>query len=213
MSKPSLKIVLLVTSPIAFENFDNSTLFDISLSAASAFMVETSIDTQLAVAINKDHVDALPDLSCEIMLCDPLNPASLASAIKKAERSDLVAIHDAQRPLTRSNQFHRVLEALVGAVDAVRPAAPFTETLKVVNLDQTIERTIERSSLLRISTPEIFRIEVIDFQASDSTWLLPMVKSARTAIVEADPESFRVNTISDIALMESFVHWQKSVNP
>ncbi len=211
MITPSLKVIVAVTSPVAFEDFNGSTLFKASFSTAKAFTIETSIDTHLTVAITEGLEHKLPDLPYEIMLCDPLNPVSFASAIEKSRKCDLVAIHDAQRPLTRTNQFHQVLEALVGNLDAVRPAASFTDTLKVVGLDQIIEKTVKRKSVLQISTPEIFRFEAIDFQARASTWFVPLVDIARTATVEAEPESFRVNSLSEIALMESFVHWQKSI--
>lgn len=202
---------MAVTSPIAFELLNKDSILHTSMGVARAFSIETSIKTQLAVAVSKDDADKVADLNCEVLICEPSSPASLAAALKQSSPFDLVAIHDSQRPLTRTAQFHRSLEALIGDVDAVRPAASFTETLKAVTADQMIEKTIDRSSMLRISTPEIIRLSAIDFEGAGSTWFVPLKDQAKSATVDADPESLRVNSAAEIALMESFVHWQQTI--
>jgi hypothetical protein len=159
VSTPSLKVVVAITSPIAFELLNKDSILHTTFGVARAFSIETSIKTQLAVAVSKDDAHKVADLNCEVLICEPNSPASLAAALKSSAPFDLVAIHDSQRPLTRTAQFHRTVEALIGDVDAVRPAAAFTETLKAVTPDQMIEKTIDRTSMLRISTPEIIRFE------------------------------------------------------
>jgi 2-C-methyl-D-erythritol 4-phosphate cytidylyltransferase len=202
-------VIVAVTSPIAFENLGNKTILHTSFNIARAFSVETGIKTQLAIATeNQSQIDGL---NCEVLICDPNNPASLAAAIKASTPTDLVAIHDCQRPLTRTTQFHRAIEALIGDVDAVRPVSEFTETLKAVNADATIERTIDRTSMQRVSTPEVIRFSAIDFDAKESTWFVPLKADAKISTVDADPESLRVNSLAEITLMESFVHWQQTV--
>jgi hypothetical protein len=209
VSNTSLKVIVAVTSPIAFENLGNKTILHTSFNIARAFSVETGIKTQLAIATsNQSGIDGL---DCEVLICDPNNPASLAAAIKASTPTDLVAIHDSQRPLTRTTQFHRAIEALIGEVDAVRPVSEFTETLKAVNADATIERTIDRTSMQRVSTPEVIRFSAIDFDAKESTWFVPLKADAKISTVDADPESLRVNSLAEITLMESFVHWQQTV--
>jgi hypothetical protein len=209
VSTPSLKVIVAVTSPIAFENLGNKTILHTSFNIARAFSVETGIKTQLAIATaDQSHIDGL---DCEVLICDPNNPASLAAAIKSSTPTDLVAIHDSQRPLTRTTQFHRAIEALIGDVDAVRPVSEFTETLKAINADATIERTIDRTSMQRVSTPEVIRFSAIDFDAKESTWFVPLKAGMKISTVDADPESLRVNSLAEITLMESFVHWQQTV--
>jgi 2-C-methyl-D-erythritol 4-phosphate cytidylyltransferase len=209
VSNTSLKVIVAVTSPIAFENLNHKTILHTSFNIARAFSVETGIKTQLAVAT--DNQSQIQGLDCEVLICDPNNPASLAAAIKASTPTDLVAIHDSQRPLTRTTQFHRAIEALIGDVDAVRPVSEFTETLKAVNADATIERTIDRTSMQRVSTPEVIRFTAIDFDAKESTWFVPIKADAKISTVDADPESLRVNSLAEITLMESFVHWQQTV--
>jgi len=208
---PSLKVVVAITSPIAFELLNKTSILQTSFGVARAFTVETSINTHLAVAVSDGDAHRVADLGCEILICNPNSPASLAAALKTAKPFDLVSIHDSQRPLTRTTQFHRTVEGLIGDVDAVRPASAFTETLKAVTGDDMIERTIDRTSMLRISTPEMIRYSAIDFAGSTSTWFVPLHAGAKTATVDADPESLRVNSAAEIVLMESFVHWQQTI--
>ena len=211
MSTPSLKVVVAITSPIAFELLNKNSIVHTTFGVARAFAMETSIKTQLAIAVSEGDAHRVVDFGCEILICEPNSPASLAAALKESQPCDLVSIHDSQRPLTRTNQFHRTVEALIGDVDAVRPAAAFTETLKAVTPDEMIEKTIDRTSMLRISTPEIIRYSAIDFAGAGSTWFVPLKADAKTAVVDADPESMRVNSAAEIALMESFVHWQQTI--
>jgi hypothetical protein len=110
-------------------------------------------------------------------------------------------IHDSQRPLTQLGQFERVYVALTGDIDAVRPTSPFTETLKSINADNFIEQTIDRTSMMRISTPELIRYSAIDFSSDSSTWFVPLTHSARTAVVDADADSGRINSEKEIDLM------------
>ena len=211
MSTPSLKVVVAITSPIAFELLNKNSIVHTTFGVARAFSMETSINTHLAIAVTEGDAHRIADFGCEILICEPNSPASLAAALKDSKAFDLVSIHDSQRPLTRTNQFHRTVEAMIGDVDAVRPAAAFTETLKAVTPDEMIEKTIDRTSMLRISTPEMIRFSAIDFAGAGSTWFVPLKSDAKTAVVDADPESLRVNSAAEIALMESFVHWQQTI--
>jgi 2-C-methyl-D-erythritol 4-phosphate cytidylyltransferase len=208
---PSLKVVVAITSPIAFELLNKTSILHTTFGVARAFTIETSINSHLAVAVSESDAHRVADFGCEILVCDPNSPASLAAALEKSKPFDLVSIHDSQRPLTRTTQFHRTVEGLIGDVDAVRPASAFTETLKAVTPDEMIEKTIDRTSMLRISTPEMIRYSAIDFAGTSSTWFVPLKSGAKTATVDADPESLRVNSAAEIALMESFVHWQQTI--
>jgi len=209
VNSPTLKVVVAVTSPAAFELLNKNSILAATFSVVRAFTVETGITTHLAIAL-EDPTRAA-EFNCEVLVCNPNDPKALAQTIKNSTPCDLVAIHDSQRPLTRTVQFHRVLEALIGDVQAVRPAGAFTETLKQVSDQGTIERTIDRTSMLRISTPEIIYYSAIDFNGAESTWFLPLKSDVKSTHVEADPESLRVNSVAEVGLMESFVHWQQSI--
>ena len=208
-----LSVIVTVGGPVALQSLNGANLISAALTAAHQFCRETSLNNRLFVATKDIEAlrDATKDLSIDFLelKCDPTKPRDLAKAIEPLE-FEMVAIHDAQRPLTRSAQFHRTLEGLFGC-DAVRPTMAFTETLKVVNELSELTHTIDRTKVRRISSPEIIRRTVIDFGGVESTWSLPLTKEVRISEVEADPESVRINSADEVTLMEAFLHWQQKI--
>jgi hypothetical protein len=163
----------------------------------------------LAIAGTAADLAKVADIDCEKIVCDPNKPAELASALKSVATAELVMIQDCQRPLTGLAQFERVYAALSADVEAVRPVSPFTETLKSITADNFIDQTIDRNSMMRISTPELIRYSAIDFDSQDSTWFVPIEKSAKLATVDTDPESARINSAKEIELMSFLLDWNK----
>jgi hypothetical protein len=205
---PSLKVVVAITSPIAFHQLKNQTILHTCIKAAEGFVASHS-GAQLAIAGTAADLAKVADIDCEKLVCDPNKAGALAIAIKNGAPADLVMIHDSQRPLTQQAQFERVFAALTGDIDAVRPVSPFTETLKSINSDNYIDETIDRNSMMRVSTPELIRFSAIDCDATTSTWFVPLFDSAKTAVVEADPDSARINTEKEIELMGYLLDWNK----
>jgi 2-C-methyl-D-erythritol 4-phosphate cytidylyltransferase len=208
VSTPSLKVVVAITSPIAFHQLKNQTILHTCIQAAQAFVASVA-GAHLAIVGNASDLAKVADLDCEKIVCDPNKPSQFASALKSAATAELVMIHDSQRPLTALAQFERVHAGLTADIDAVRPVSPFTETLKSIDVDNFIDQTIDRNSMMRISTPELVRYAAIDFHSSASTWFVPLVKSAKTAVVEADADSARINSEKEIELMSYLLDWNK----
>jgi 2-C-methyl-D-erythritol 4-phosphate cytidylyltransferase len=208
VSTPSLKVVVAITSPIAFHQLKNQTILATCIKAAQG-LVSTISGAHLAIAGSAADLAKVSDIDCEKIVCDPNKPGDFASAIKNAVATDLVMIHDSQRPLTNQDQFERVYAALTTDIDAVRPVSPFTETLKSITADNFIDQTIDRNSMMRISTPELIRYSAIDFDSQESTWFVPIKKSARLATVEADADSARINSEKEIELMSYLLDWNK----
>ena len=198
---------MAITSPIAFHQLKNQTILSTCIKAAQGFVGSIS-GASLAIAGTAADLAKVSDIDCEKIVCDPNKPGDLAGALRAAD-VDLVMIHDSQRPLTNQAQFERVYAALVAGIDAVRPVSPFTETLKSIDANNFIDETIDRNSMMRVSTPELIRYSAIDFAAAASTWFVPLTKIAKTAIVEADPDSARINSEKEIELMSYFLDWNK----
>jgi 2-C-methyl-D-erythritol 4-phosphate cytidylyltransferase len=205
---PSLKVVVAITSPIAFHQLKNQTILHTCLQSAQAF-VQSINGTHLAIAGTAADLAKSSDIDSEKIECDPNDPASFAAALNSAIPAELVMIHDSQRPLTSLAQFERVYAGLTADIDAVRPVSPFTETLKAVTADGFIDQTIDRTSMMRVSTPQLIKTSAIDSAASNSTWFVPLNSSATTATVDADPDSARINSEKEIELMSYLLDWNK----
>ena len=202
MSTPSLKVVVAITSPIAFHELKNQSILQTCCNTAVDFVAHYGLGAHLAIAGTKESLAQVLDLDCEKIECNPNNAQEFAQALHCAKPADLVMIHDSQRALTTVAQFDRVIQALTPSIDGVRPVSAFTETLKSIGADQYIEGTIDRNSMKRTSTPELIRYSAIDFDGTSSTWFVPIKAAAQIATVDADPESARINSEKEIELMK-----------
>jgi 2-C-methyl-D-erythritol 4-phosphate cytidylyltransferase len=199
---PSLKVVVAITSPIAFQEISNRSILQTCLETSRAFITQYGSNAHLAIAGTKETLAQVADLDCEKIECDPNNAEEFAQSLRKALPAELVMIHDSQRALTTITQFDRVLEALSSSIDAVRPVSAFTETLKSINADQFIEGTIDRNSMKRVSTPELIRLSAIDPEGAETTWFVPIKTGAQISTVEAEAESARINSEKELELMK-----------
>jgi 2-C-methyl-D-erythritol 4-phosphate cytidylyltransferase len=199
---PSLKVVVAITSPIAFQKLKNESILQTCLETSRAFVTQYGSNAHLAIAGTKETLAQVADLDCEKIECDPNNPEEFAQSLRKALPVELVMIHDSQRALTTITQFDRVLGALSSSIDAVRPVSAFTETLKSINADQFIEGTIDRNSMKRVSTPELIRLSAIDPEGAETTWFVPIKTGAQISTVEAEAESARINSEKELELMK-----------
>lgn len=79
-------------------------------------------------------------------------------AVSKETR--VVAIHDAARPCTTQNVIANTVQAAIEFGAAVA-AQPLTDTIKESADGKQILRTLDRSRLWAVQTPQCFRLEVI----------------------------------------------------
>lgn len=76
----------------------------------------------------------------------------LLSLSKKVDR---VAVHDAARPFVTQEFLKRVFKSS-SSVEALIPVIPIQETVKQIDSNAVVSRTHDRSSLVRVQTPQIF---------------------------------------------------------
>ena len=77
-----------------------------------------------------------------------------------SQKSEIVAIQDAARPCTSESLIAATVEAAqqFGAAVAARPV---TDTIKQSSDGNLIEKTVDRSKLFAVQTPQTFRVKVI----------------------------------------------------
>ena len=209
MSTPSLKVVVAITSPIAFHALKNQNILHTCLESVSNFVSNYGASAHLAIAGSEEDLSHVADIDCEKIQCNPNSAQDLVNALRGSLPFELLMIHDSQRALTKTTQFDRVLQALTPDIDSVRPATAFTETLKAIDEEQCIAGTIDRNSMKRISTPELFRWAAIDFKGGNSTWFVPLKANVKTTTVDADAESTRINSEKEIELMKHLLDWNQ----
>jgi 2-C-methyl-D-erythritol 4-phosphate cytidylyltransferase len=136
---------------------------------------------------------------------------SVRNALEAAPAdAEAIVVHDAARPLVTPDHFTRALAALEGA-DAAIAAVPVTDTVKEVGPGQLVLRTLDRSRLWAVQTPQAFRRDVLERalsvraevleQATDDAWLVERA-GGRVVVVESTAENLKVTTPFDLRVAE-----------
>jgi 2-C-methyl-D-erythritol 4-phosphate cytidylyltransferase len=181
-------------------------------------MLEWSVEALRGAGIH-DIVVALPpgQSAPEGTLGVPggaVRSASVVAALAATE-GDPVVVHDAARPLARPELFRRVLDDLEAYdCDGVVAAAPVTDTVKEAGEDGTVLRTLDRSRLWAVQTPQAFRraaleraLDVDDetlSSATDDAWLVERA-GGTVRVVEGPPENMKVTTPRDLRIAEDLL--------
>jgi 2-C-methyl-D-erythritol 4-phosphate cytidylyltransferase len=183
-------------------------------------MLEWSLDALRAVPAVRRIVVALPE--------GVDAPAGTVGVSGGAERShsvraalaaagdgpadEPVIVHDAARPLVTPAIFAAALAALAASGgDAAIAAAPVTDTVKQVGAGggRVVERTLDRSALWAVQTPQVFRRDALQralgqddtvlAAATDDAWLVEQT-GGRVEVVESPRENLKVTTTVDLRL-------------
>jgi 2-C-methyl-D-erythritol 4-phosphate cytidylyltransferase len=122
---------------------------------------------------------------------------------------DVVLVHDAARALVPPDVVQRVLAALHAGADAVVPVLPLADTVKEVDAALMVVRTVDRSSLRAVQTPQGFRRDVLE-QAhrhgpAAATDDAALVEAAGGVVmtVEGSAEALKVTTPFDLTVAEA----------
>ena len=149
---------------------------------------------------------------------------------------DTVAIHDAARPCLTAELFERLLEA-ARRFPGVVPGIPISETVKRVEpepiepdesevdpLDailgdagkttthhRAVIETIDRSNLMLIQTPQVFRLDLLrrahadpSATATDDAALVEAL-GERVVVVPGDPANIKITTPADLELARNIL--------
>jgi len=180
-------------------------------------MLEWSIDALRAVPAVERIVVAMPAGTEEA-------PAGTTGVAGGAHRSqsvrnaldaapgDPVIVHDAARPLVTAQIVQAALHELASSgCDGVIAAAPVTDTIKQTDADGAVTRTLDRSSLWSVQTPQVFRREALEraldvpeevlAAATDDAWLVERAGGI-IRVVAAPAENLKVTTRADLRTAE-----------
>ena len=129
----------------------------------------------------------------------------------------VVLIHDAARPLVRTEDAARVAEAAAREGAAIL-AVPVSDTLKRGGADGRVTATLPRDGLWSAQTPQAFRREVYaaalaasDGVAGDATDDAALVERSggTVRIVEGDRGNLKVTTAADLGAAEAILHAER----
>jgi 2-C-methyl-D-erythritol 4-phosphate cytidylyltransferase len=118
--------------------------------------------------------------------------------------ADTVVVHDACRPLAPAELAVRAVEAVRAGADLAVPVLEVTETVKELDADGWITRTVPRESLVRVQAPCAARRDVLDAAhrgctaEDEGAWLTGT--GIRSVAVDGHDDAFAVLGESDLDL-------------
>jgi 2-C-methyl-D-erythritol 4-phosphate cytidylyltransferase len=155
------------------------------------------------------EVAADASLAVEIVTGGATRAKSVSGALEAVPEAELIAVHDAARPLLTAELIDALVATLAERPDAggVVPAAAITDTIKRAGSDGAIVATEDRSQLWAAQTPQVFRAGALRVaHAADPASVAAatddaMLVEASGAIVLIEPtsaENFKVTTGADL---------------
>lgn len=141
---------------------------------------------------------------------------SVWEGIKKiGEECDIVLIHDGARPLVTGDILERSIEETKRS-GAACAGIPLQDTLKAVDREGHIRRTVEREGLWLIQTPQTFKYHIIKdaylkayregFRGTDDASLVERMGHP-VKIILGSVENIKITTSEDLELAECI--WRK----
>lgn len=197
--------------------------------AIAAFRAVGSVRS-IVVACPPGHIHELGGHDLGVVEGGATRSRSVANALA-AVGTELVAVHDAARPLVTPALIEGVIGTLVADPDAAGAiaATPVTDTIKRVDGDsdatlstfaplkggksrqRVVEETVDRGALWAAQTPQVFRTEALRealaadpeqvAAATDEAMLVEAV-GGRVLIHPAPPENLKVTTPLDLRVAE-----------
>jgi 2-C-methyl-D-erythritol 4-phosphate cytidylyltransferase len=139
---------------------------------------------------------------------------SVKNALAAAPEATVAVVHDAARPLVTRDLVERCIAALQPGIDGAIAAMPMSDTVKEASDDGRVVKTLDRSVLWAIQTPQVFRAEMLRRALERDTAALAaatddaaLVEDAGgvVRVVEAPPENIKVTRESDLRIVEALL--------
>jgi 2-C-methyl-D-erythritol 4-phosphate cytidylyltransferase len=180
-------------------------------------MVQWSVDAlratsgveKIVVVLPEDELSAAPD-GVTAVAGGAVRSASVRNGLAALSGGDPVIVHDAARPLAEPALFARaVAELEATGADAVIAAAPVPDTLKAAE-GGVVTRTVQRSGLWAVQTPQVFRRAALEAaladearlaEATDDAWLVEQ-QGGTVRVLDPGEPNFKVTTAADLRLAE-----------
>jgi 2-C-methyl-D-erythritol 4-phosphate cytidylyltransferase len=129
----------------------------------------------------------------------------------------IVVVHDAARPLVTDDTIDRVIASARAGVSAVA-ALPVLDTLKEIDSEQRVVRTVDRNRFWRVQTPQAFPRDVIEEAyrlalserryATDDAALVEHIGQP-VFVVRGSERGMKVTEERDFAILEALADAEK----
>ena len=189
----------------------------------SAFQKSALID-EIIVVTKSDKIEEIADMCNKYELTKVKKviaggssrmESSLAGVSAVSKKAELIAIHDGARPLVSQKLIKNGVYTAKEFNSAV-PAVKSSDTLRVKD-GEYVGGFIDRDSVVRIQTPQIFSADIIKgaltravekkLELTDDASALPAI-GFKVKLFEGDPTNIKLTVPSDLPVAEALLAWR-----
>ena len=193
--------------PKALIQLGDRTLLEYSISALSSVADEIVVSAPTGY---EDQIRTLVGDDITVVTGGATRSESVRLALATIEKAEFVLVHDAARALASRELAARVVAALKAGDVAVIPALPEVDTVKVIDANDYVTSTPDRTSLRRVQTPQGFTFSVLKSAhatASDATDDAALVAAAghKVRVIDGEERALKITTPHDLATALQFM--------
>lgn len=189
--------------------------------SVNAFLDIADVD-EVIVAVRQEDVDTFASLLDDDRVSFVIGGATRQQSVKNAvdcvEDANLIVIHDGARPLIKAEDIENTIRvAYENGAAAV--GVPVKDTIKVIDNENTVIDTPDRSKLFAVQTPQIFNYELYknalekaEQDGKDFTDDCQLIENAggKVKMVQGSYDNIKITTPDDISLAENILSQRKN---
>ena len=164
---------------------------------------------QIIVVTQKDNFELLNNFNdIELIEGKDTRTLSVYEGLKTTT-SDYVMVHDGARPYLTQTVIDNVKAELI-CFDSVVVVVKSIDTVKLVNADMLVEKTLDRNCLYNAQTPQAFKTSVIkqaydkvvelNLNVTDDVSCVEICSNTKTKVVIGDYANIKITNVSDIVV-------------
>lgn len=167
-------------------------------------------EVAMTEALLKDYHGYFAGLQTAVVAGGAERTDSVKNALALAGSEGWIAVHDGARPFAGTEVFERTLQAAQQTGAAIA-AVPVKNTIKVVDTDGFVVNTPQRSSLMAVQTPQIFKAQLLQRAYSEENLKGAAVTDdaslverlgVKVAVALGSYENIKITTPEDLLLAE-----------
>lgn len=203
--------------------YSHQTVLDATLSRLLSFQPLSGIMLVLAkddpYFSSSAYYQASPLMTCDggAERYDSVLNGLVALLEQDADESDWVMVHDAARPCVRHVDLQALIDVLGPESDGALLGVSIKDTVKRVDGTKSVESTLDRSTLWRAFTPQVFRIGQLKaalIKAKQQGVAITDDASAmelqgyRPRMIEGASDNIKITVPEDLAMAQWFLQQQ-----
>lgn len=185
--------------------------------SVNAFLNISDIDEIIVVARQQDieaFSSILDDERISFVIGGASRQESVYNAVSTIDDAELIVIHDGARPLVREEDIENTIRQ-AKEYSAAAVGVPVKDTIKIIDNDNFVVDTPNRSSLFAVQTPQIFDfclykqiIEKAVEQGRDYTDDCQLAENSgvKVKMVAGSYTNIKITTPDDIPVAESILN-------